>query len=87
MRAFPLSDLLGQIADELARRLVTLFTKSADGQRPVLKSHAKLASDPHFKDHVLFYEYFDGDTGRGAGASHQTRWTGLIARPIRPRRC
>jgi hypothetical protein len=62
-----------------------LFLKGEDGQRPVLKYHAKLASDPHFKDYVLFHEYFHGDTGRGVGASHQTGWTGLIAKLLQPR--
>lgn len=73
-----------EIADELARRLSSLFLKSEDGERPVLKSHPKLARDPHFKDYVLFHEYFHGDTGRGVGASHQTGWTGLIAKLLQP---
>jgi len=51
-----------------------------------LKYHAKLASDPHFKDYVLFHEYFHGDTGRGVGASHQTGWTGLVAKLLQPRK-
>ena len=46
----------------------------------------KLQDDPHFRDHILFYEYFDGDNGRGVGASHQTGWTGLVAKLINPRR-
>jgi hypothetical protein len=71
---------IGEVADELARRLSKLFLKAADGQRPVLKYHPKLAGDPHFKDYLLFHEYFHGDTGRGVGASHQTGWTGLIAK-------
>jgi hypothetical protein len=75
-----------QVADELRRRLSRLFLKGDDGQRPVLKYHPKLAGDPHFKDYVLFHEYFDGDTGRGLGASHQTGWTGLIAKLLQPRR-
>ena len=52
----------------------------------MLKYHAKLATDPQFKDYVLFHEYFHGDTGRGVGASHQTGWTGLVAKLLRPRR-
>ena len=56
-----------------------------DGQRPALKSHPKLAGDPHFRDYVLFHEYFDGDNGRGLGASHQTGWTGLVAKLLMPR--
>ena len=51
----------------------------------MLKSHPKLAGDPHFKDLVLFHEYFHGDTGRGVGASHQTGWTGLVAKLLQPR--
>jgi hypothetical protein len=71
---------LAEIADELSRRLIRLFLKDpATGTRPVLGYHPKLQSDPHFKDHVLFHEYFDGETGRGVGASHQTGWTGLIS--------
>lgn len=77
---------LDEVADELTRRLARLFLKGADGQRPVLKYHSKLATDPHFKDYVLFHEYFHGDSGRGVGASHQTGWSGLIAKLLRPRR-
>ena len=47
--------------------------------------HAKLQNDPHFRDYVLFHEYFHGDTGRGVGASHQTGWTGLVAKLLQPR--
>ncbi len=75
-----------QIADELSARLSRLFLKGEDGQRPVLKYHPKLASDPHFQDYILFHEYFHGDTGRGVGASHQTGWTGLVAKLLQPRR-
>ncbi len=77
---------LNEAANEISRRLTRLFLKGADGQRPVLKYHAKLAGDPHFKDHVLFHEYFHGDTGRGVGASHQTGWTGLVAKLLMPRK-
>ncbi|HVY70545.1 MAG TPA: glucosidase, partial [Verrucomicrobiae bacterium] len=77
---------INEVADELSRRLARLFLKGDDGQRPVLKYHSKLATDPHFKDYVLFHEYFHGDTGRGVGASHQTGWTGLIAKLLQPRR-
>ena len=76
---------LNEVAGELTRRLARLFLKGDDGQRPVLKYHPKLATDPHFKDYVLFHEYFHGDSGRGVGASHQTGWTGLIAKLLRPR--
>ena len=76
---------LNEVADELSRRLAKLFLKGDDGQRPALKYHPKLATDPHFKDYVLFHEYFHGDNGRGVGASHQTGWTGLIAKLLQPR--
>jgi len=73
------------VADELTRRLSRLFLEGDDCQRPVLKNHPKLATDPHFRDYVLFHEYFHGDNGRGVGASHQTGWTGLIAKLLQPR--
>jgi hypothetical protein len=76
---------LNEIANELSHRLEKLFLKGEDGQRPVLKYHPKLATDPHFKDYILFHEYFHGDTGRGVGASHQTGWTGLVAKLLQPR--
>src|SRR5439155_12332366 len=63
-------------ANELSRRLTRLFLRDANGRRPVLGYHPKLHGDPHFRDYVLFHEYFHGDTGRGVGASHQTGWTG-----------
>jgi hypothetical protein len=71
---------IAQVADELSRRLTRLFLKDGEtGRRPVLGYHPKLRDDPHFRDHVLFHEYFDGDNGRGVGASHQTGWTGLVS--------
>jgi hypothetical protein len=76
---------INEVANELSRRFSKLFLKGDDGQRPVLKYHPKLAGDPHFKDYVLFHEYFHGDTGRGVGASHQTGWTGLVAKLLQPR--
>lgn len=72
---------LDQVADELSKRLIALF-KYDFGRRPAFGYNDKFNSDPHFKDHILFYEYFHGDNGRGAGASHQTGWTGLIAEII-----
>jgi hypothetical protein len=72
------------VADELTRRLSRLFLKSEGGTRPVLKYNEKLARDPHFRDYILFHEYFHGDSGRGVGASHQTGWTGLIAKLLQP---
>ena len=76
---------LDEVANELTRRLTRLFLIGADGQRPVLKYHPKLATDPHFKDYVLFHEYFHGESGQGLGASHQTGWSGLVAKLLRPR--
>ncbi|HEV2673007.1 MAG TPA: glucosidase [Aliidongia sp.] len=70
---------LGQIAEELAVRLSRLFLRGEDGRRPVLGDNSTIQADPAFRDHVLFYEYFHGDTGRGVGASHQTGWTALVA--------
>jgi Glycosyl hydrolase family 63 C-terminal domain len=77
---------INDVACELSHRLAKLFLKGADGQRPVLKNHPKLATDPHFKDYILFHEYFHGDNGRGVGAAHQTGWTGLVAKLLQPRR-
>jgi hypothetical protein len=76
---------LAEAAAEISLRLGRLFLKGPDGPRPAMFEHPKLAEDPQFKDHVLFYEYFHGDTGRGVGASRQTGWTGLIARLLQPR--
>ena len=70
---------LQQVANELYRRISGLFLRDKDGHRAVSGKYEKLQNDPNFKDYLLFYEYFDGDSGRGAGASHQTGWTGLIA--------
>ncbi|HEY5326245.1 MAG TPA: glucosidase, partial [Mucilaginibacter sp.] len=70
---------LQQVADELYRRVSNLFLRDKDGKRAVFGDYNKIQTDPDFKDYVLFYEYFDGDNGRGVGASHQTGWTGLIA--------
>jgi len=73
---------LKQVADELALRLTRIFVPGADGARPCHGGDARYADDPAFKDLVLFYEYFHGETGRGVGASHQTGWTSLITRFI-----
>jgi hypothetical protein len=66
-------------AYDLRRRLTSLFLPDASGRRPCHGDERRYAEDPHFRDLVLFYEYFHGDTGRGCGASHQTGWTALIA--------
>lgn len=70
---------LAEVATELAERLIRIFLRDAAGRRPVHGDNEKLQSDPHWRDYLLFYEYFHGDTGAGLGASHQTGWTGLVA--------
>jgi hypothetical protein len=69
----------GRVAAELADRLIALFTLGPDGRRPVHGSSERFRSDPHWRDLVLFHEFFHGETGAGLGASHQTGWTGLVA--------
>jgi hypothetical protein len=71
---------LKQAANEIARRLVRLFLTDDNGRRPAHGGDSRFAVDPHWRDLILFYEYFHGDTGRGCGASHQTGWTALVAR-------
>ncbi|QEC70056.1 glucosidase [Panacibacter ginsenosidivorans] len=70
------------VANDIANRLVSIFRKDENGNRPVNDNYALYRDDPHFKDLVLFYEYFHGDTARGVGASHQTGWTGVVAELI-----
>jgi hypothetical protein len=71
---------LAEVACELSQRLTGIFLRAPSGRRPVHGDVERFASDPHWRDLVLFYEYFHGDTGRGLGASHQTGWTGLVAK-------
>ena len=71
---------LFEVAQELSRRLASTFLRDANGRRPVYGGTAKFQDDPHWRDLILFYEYFHGDNGAGLGASHQTGWTGLVAR-------
>ena len=71
---------LWQIADQLSCRLTHIFLRGEDGRRPVFGTNELFQTDPHWRDYPLFYEYFHGDTGRGVGASHQTGWTGLVAK-------
>jgi len=73
---------LKEITDELRKRLTSIFRRDEQGRRPVFGGNEKMQTDPHFKDYILFFEYFDGETGRGLGASHQTGWSGLIANII-----
>jgi hypothetical protein len=70
---------LFEVAKEIAGRLANMFLRNKDGQRPVYGGTTKFQNDPHWRDLILFYEYFHGDNGAGLGASHQTGWTGLIA--------
>jgi len=70
---------LNEVADELSRRIFRIFERNEAGIRPALGGSIKMQQDEHFRDHLLFHEYFHGDTGVGLGASHQTGWTALIA--------
>jgi hypothetical protein len=74
---------LYEVAREIAARLTAIFTRDARGRRPVYGGTEKFQTDPHWRDLVLFYEYFHGDNGAGLGASHQTGWTGSVAELIR----
>ncbi|MCI0362146.1 MAG: glucosidase [Planctomycetaceae bacterium] len=71
---------LYQVAEEIGRRLSNIFLQDGAGRRPVFGGAKKFQDDPHWRDYLLFYEYFHGDNGAGLGASHQTGWTGVIAR-------
>lgn len=73
---------LGEVATELSRRLIKLFLRDGQGERPIYGGNRLFQDDPHFRDHILFNEYFHGDNGAGLGAGHQTGWTGLIAKLI-----
>ncbi len=73
---------LKEIADELRSRLIKIFRRDEKGRRAVFGNYEKMQTDPHFRDYILFHEYFDGDNGRGLGASHQTGWSGLVANMI-----
>jgi hypothetical protein len=71
---------LYEVAEEIGRRLASIFLRDEKGRRPVYGGSQKFQEDPHWRDYVLFYEYFHGDNGAGLGASHQTGWTGIVAR-------
>jgi Glycosyl hydrolase family 63 C-terminal domain len=73
---------LFEVAKELGRRLSSIFMRDANGNRPVYGGTKKFQEDPYWRDYILFYEYFHGDNGAGLGASHQTGWTGIIARSL-----
>ena len=72
---------LWEVATELSQRLIRIFLKD-EGQRPVYGGTEMFQADPHWQNYLLFYEYFHGDNGAGIGASHQTGWTGLVAKLI-----
>ena len=71
---------LWEVAAELSRRLSQIFLRDEKGERPVYHGNEKFQTDPHWNDLIQFHEYFHGDSGRGVGASHQTGWTGLVAK-------
>jgi hypothetical protein len=73
---------LDSIADDLSRRVTSIFLRGPDGRRPVFGGSEVMQTDPHWRDHILFYEYFHGDNGAGIGASHQTGWTAVVANLI-----
>jgi hypothetical protein len=81
----PLSDgsgrevTLTKMAEDIANRMIGIFTRNEEGNRPVYGGTKKFQEDPHWRDHILFYEYFHGDNGAGVGASHQTGWSALVA--------
>ena len=77
---------LGEVADAVTERLISLFLRGPDGRRPVFGGYTLLQEDPAWRDLILFHEYFHADTGAGLGASHQTGWTGLVADLIIRRR-
>ncbi|MBX3411853.1 MAG: glucosidase [Pirellulales bacterium] len=77
---------INEVAEELTRRLERLFLRDANGRRPSFGPYEKMQTDPHFRDYLLFFEHFHGDSGRGLGASHQTGWTGLVGKLLQPRR-
>lgn len=73
---------LWEVAAEISQRLTRIFLPDDQGNRPVYGGLSPFQQDPHWKDYILFHEYFHGDNGAGIGASHQTGWTGLVAKLI-----
>jgi hypothetical protein len=73
---------LFEVSKEIGDRLTRIFTRDEHGRRPVYGGTERFQSDPNWRDYILFYEYFHGDNGAGLGASHQTGWTGLVAKLI-----
>jgi len=74
---------LWEVAGELSRRMTNIFLRDEKGHRPVFGNLEKFQTDPHWRDLVLFHEYFHGDSGAGVGASHQTGWTGIVTKLMR----
>jgi hypothetical protein len=74
---------LWQVSQQLEKRLCSLFLRDQDGERPALGDTEVFQKGEHWRDNLLFFEYFDGETGRGLGASHQTGWTGLVAKVLK----
>jgi hypothetical protein len=70
---------LFEVSKEIADRLTRMFLRDEHGRRPIYGGSGKFQNDPHWRDHILFHEYFHGDNGAGLGASHQTGWTGAVA--------
>src|ERR1700761_8680271 len=79
--AAPMMNLF-EVSREISNRLTRIFLRDEAGRRPVYGGTEKFQTDPHWKDYILFYEYFHGDNGAGLGAAHQTGWTGVIAKLI-----
>jgi len=73
---------LYEVSKELSDRIVGIFTRNEEGKRPVFGGSEKFQTDPNWRDHILFYEYYHGDNGAGLGASHQTGWSGVVAKLI-----
>ena len=73
---------LFEVSKELSNRLTSIFTLNENGRRPVFGGTEKFQTDPNWRDYILFYEYFHADNGAGLGASHQTGWTGVVAKLI-----
>ena len=69
-------------AEDLANRVISLFTADSSGNRPIYGDEATFQTDPYWKNLILFFEYYNGDTGKGLGASHQTGWSGIVANLI-----
>jgi len=77
---------LWEVAEEISHRLTRIFLRARDGQRPLYGGTERFQTDPHWRDLILFYEYFHGDNGAGIGASHQTGWTALLAKLMQQNR-